>query len=114
MASVKAFRNCLSQLYFKPKGRGIGYSFQLAITAPSLFDHWLLYRLCAKLVWGEEILRHIPIIFQWDPFDQMGNVLVCQEHFARCDRQLMEKLVGEFDNLSVFGHKNSLLAVLRP
>ena len=29
-----AFRNCLNQLYFKPRGRGIGYSFQLAITAP--------------------------------------------------------------------------------
>ena len=33
-APTGAFRNCLSQLYFKPKGRGIGYSFQLAITAP--------------------------------------------------------------------------------
>ena len=29
-----AYRNCLRQLYFKSKWRGIGYSFQLAITAP--------------------------------------------------------------------------------
>ena len=33
-ASSEAFRNCLSQRYFTSKGRGIGYSFQLAITAP--------------------------------------------------------------------------------
>ena len=32
-APTGAFRNCLRQLYFKLKGRGIGYSFQLAITA---------------------------------------------------------------------------------
>ena len=29
-----AYRNCLRRLYFKSKWRGIGYSFQLAITAP--------------------------------------------------------------------------------
>ena len=34
IAPVGAFRNCLRQLYFKSKWRGIGYSFQLAITAP--------------------------------------------------------------------------------
>ena len=34
IAQVWAFRNCLRQLYFKSKWRGIGYSFQLAITAP--------------------------------------------------------------------------------
>ena len=33
-ASSEAYRNCLSQRYFTSKGRGIGYSFQLAITAP--------------------------------------------------------------------------------
>ena len=32
--STGAYRNCLRQLYFKSKWRGIGYSFQLAITAP--------------------------------------------------------------------------------
>ena len=34
IAPVGAFRNCLRQLCFKSKWRGIGYSFQLAITAP--------------------------------------------------------------------------------
>ena len=34
IAQIWAFRNCLRQLYFKSKWRGIGYSFQLAITAP--------------------------------------------------------------------------------
>ena len=34
IARVWACRNCLRQLYFKSKWRGIGYSFQLAITAP--------------------------------------------------------------------------------
>ena len=34
VAPSGACRNCLRQLYFKLKGRGIGYSFQLAITAP--------------------------------------------------------------------------------
>ena len=34
IAPVGAFRNFLRQLYFKSKWRGIGYSFQLAITAP--------------------------------------------------------------------------------
>ena len=34
ICSLRACRNCLRQLYFKLKGRGIGYSFQLAITAP--------------------------------------------------------------------------------
>ena len=29
-----AFRNCLKSRYFTTSGRGIGYSFQLAITAP--------------------------------------------------------------------------------
>ena len=33
-ASVEAFRNCVSQQCFMSKARGIGYSFQLAITAP--------------------------------------------------------------------------------
>ena len=33
-APVRAFRNCLSPRYFTRSGRGIGYSFQLAITAP--------------------------------------------------------------------------------
>ena len=33
VAPTGASRNCLRQLYFKLKGRGIGYSFQLAITA---------------------------------------------------------------------------------
>jgi hypothetical protein len=33
-APVRAFRNCLSPRYFTQSGRGIGYSFQLAITAP--------------------------------------------------------------------------------
>ena len=34
VAPTGAYRNCLRQLYFKSKWRGIGYSFQLAITAP--------------------------------------------------------------------------------
>ena len=34
IALERACRNCLRQLYFKLKWRGIGYSFQLAITAP--------------------------------------------------------------------------------
>ena len=34
IASVEAFRNCVSQQCFMSKARGIGYSFQLAITAP--------------------------------------------------------------------------------
>ena len=34
IAQIWASRNCLWQLYFKSKWRGIGYSFQLAITAP--------------------------------------------------------------------------------
>ena len=34
IAQIWACRNCLRQLYFKSKWRGIGYSFQLAITAP--------------------------------------------------------------------------------
>ena len=34
VAPTGACRNCLRQLYCKLKGRGIGYSFQLAITAP--------------------------------------------------------------------------------
>ena len=34
IAQVRAFRNCLSQRYFTSTRRGIGYSFQLAITAP--------------------------------------------------------------------------------
>jgi hypothetical protein len=34
IAPVRAFRNCLSPRYFTRSGRGIGYSFQLAITAP--------------------------------------------------------------------------------
>ena len=34
IAQMWACRNCLSQLYLKLKWRGIGYSFQLAITAP--------------------------------------------------------------------------------
>ena len=34
IAPTGAYRNCLRQLYFKSKWRGIGYSFQLAITAP--------------------------------------------------------------------------------
>ena len=33
-ASAEAFRNCLRQRYFTSPRRGIGYSFQLAITAP--------------------------------------------------------------------------------
>ena len=33
-ASVEAFRNCHRQRYFTSNWRGIGYSFQLAITAP--------------------------------------------------------------------------------
>ena len=33
-ASTEAFRNCLRQRYFTSPRRGIGYSFQLAITAP--------------------------------------------------------------------------------
>ena len=31
-ASVEAYTNCDRRLYFKPTARGIGYSFQLAIT----------------------------------------------------------------------------------
>ena len=40
-APTGAFRNCLNQLYFKLTGRGIGYSFQLAITASlySIIDY---------------------------------------------------------------------------
>ena len=34
IAQMWACRNCLRQLYLKLKWRGIGYSFQLAITAP--------------------------------------------------------------------------------
>ena len=34
IAQLWACRNCLRQLYLKLKWRGIGYSFQLAITAP--------------------------------------------------------------------------------
>ena len=34
IASVEAFRNCVSQQCFMAKARAIGYSFQLAITAP--------------------------------------------------------------------------------
>ena len=34
VASIEAFRNCLRQGYFTSTRRGIGYSFQLAITAP--------------------------------------------------------------------------------
>ena len=114
IASVEAFRNCVSQQCFMSKARGIGYSFQLAITAPSLFDHWLLYRLCAKLGLGQEMTSHIPLIFHWDPFNQKRNVFVRQEHFARCDRQVVEMLVVECDNLSFFGHRHSLLAVIKP
>ena len=33
-ASIEAYRNCLSRWYFTSTRRGIGYSFQLAITAP--------------------------------------------------------------------------------
>ena len=34
IASTEAFRNCLRKMYCNFPGRGIGYSFQLAITAP--------------------------------------------------------------------------------
>jgi len=34
MAPIGASRNCLRWWYFTSPGRGIGYSFQLAITAP--------------------------------------------------------------------------------
>ena len=34
IASIEAYRNCLEERYFTSQGRGIGYSFQLAITAP--------------------------------------------------------------------------------
>ena len=33
-APVRAFRNCLTRRYFTSRWRGIGFSFQLAITAP--------------------------------------------------------------------------------
>ena len=33
-APVRAFRNCFKNRYFTTQERGIGYSFQLAITAP--------------------------------------------------------------------------------
>ena len=41
VALVRAFRNCLRDWYFTNSGRGIGYSFQLAITAPlySIIDY---------------------------------------------------------------------------
>ena len=74
MASIKAYRNCLNQFYFTLKGRGIGYSFQLAITAPSLFDHWLLYRHCAKLVNTREILNGEPISFPREYFYQTKRI----------------------------------------
>jgi len=34
IAPVRAFRNCFKSRYFTTQERGIGYSFQLAITAP--------------------------------------------------------------------------------
>ena len=33
-APMRACRNCLNRRYFTSTGRDIGYSFQLAITAP--------------------------------------------------------------------------------
>ena len=35
-ASLEAWRNCACQPYFRLTARGIGYSFQLAITTPRI------------------------------------------------------------------------------
>ena len=53
-APTGASRNCLNQLYFKLTGRGIGYSFQLAITASlySIID----YCITAAQSYGSRVL----------------------------------------------------------
>ena len=43
-------------------------------TAPSLFDHWLLYRHCAKLVNTREILNGEPISFPREYFYQTKRI----------------------------------------
>ena len=54
-------RNWHKRWYFTSPSRGIGIQFSTSNNTTSLYDHWLVYRHCAKLRhWGKVERVHLP------------------------------------------------------